>query len=264
MFSRQLGVLAVVTAIAGVAAPAAGANDQYEPNDNFAQPGFQIAGGQRYDAMIDGLGDDDYFVLRGSGQVTISINVTADSCPDSAYALTAEFRPYDTAFSSQSQIKHVESVGSTEITATLDKGRDYRVGFRSNSTNYSDPPCNGPARVDYNFTASGPVEGTSPSTESKPLTSKPAYRNWICKRQSTAYTGGGASLAFTLKKNGTWVDRTFEKPVTAKWKWKKSRLTLYTKKGKKLYSFAHLRDADGKKYLRETPAPKNNDALICR
>lgn len=264
MFGKSFVVMAAVGGALAAGAPAAGADDRYEPNDNFASPGTNIVGGQRYEATIDGLGDDDYFAVRGSGQATVAVEVTADSCPDSAYALSIAYRPYDTAFSSQSVDTQIERQGSTQFTITLDKGRDYRLGFRSNSTNYSDPPC-GATKVDYNFTVTGAIEGSAPSTKPKTLATRPAFRKWTCHRQSSAYTGVAAALVFTLKKNGTWVDG-FTK-VTSKWTWKKSKLTLLTKKGKRLYTFTHHQDAKalgGKKYLRETPEPKNKDSLICR
>lgn len=264
IFGRQVISLALASAALAAAAPAAGANDKYEPNDNFAQPGTTIAGGQRYDAMIDGLGDDDYFILRGSGQVTVDVAVTADSCPDSAYALSVQLRDYDTAFSSSNVDTHIQQVGTTQFTATLQKGKQYRLGFRSESTNHSDPPC-GATRVDYNFTVTGAVEGTEPSTKPTKLKTRPAFRTWTCYRQSTAHTGGAAALVFTLKKNGNWVDR-FTK-VTSKWTWKKNKLTLLTKKGKRLHAFTHMQDAaslGGEKFLKETPEPKNKDSLICR
>lgn len=266
MLRKNFVVVALAGALLGTSAPGALANDQYEPNDNFAQPGTQIVGGQRYDAMIDGLGDDDYFVLTGSGQATVSVTVTSDSCPDSAYALSISFRDYDTAFSSKQVDTQIEREGSTQFDVTLEKGHEYRLGFRSNSTNHSDPPCNGPTKVDYNFTVTGAVGSGGTNTGPKTLKSKPAYRDRTCHRRSTAFTGGGPALIFKLKKNGTWVDYGFGKKTTAKWKWKKGKLTLYTKKGKKLYSFAHMQDGDakGEKYLLEKPEPKNGDTLTCR
>ena len=93
------------------------------------------------------------------------------------------------------------------------------------------------------------------------LSSKPKLRNYACLHQSQAYTGfGEPPLRFRLKRR-EWLDRTTAKRVTARWTWKNDLATLYSKKGRRLYRFAHFEDSRGR-YLVEHP--RGSDPLICR
>jgi hypothetical protein len=96
------------------------------------------------------------------------------------------------------------------------------------------------------------------------LGSRPALRNYACLHRSQAYTGfEEPTFRFRLKRKGVWIDRTTGSPTKGEWRWRDSKLTLYSKRGSKLHTFAHFRDSSGK-YLRQHPEPANNDALICR
>lgn len=94
------------------------------------------------------------------------------------------------------------------------------------------------------------------------LTSKPQLRNYACLHQSQGYTGfGEPAIRFRLKGDNKWVDRTTAKRITARWTWRNDVATLYSKKGKRLWRFAHFKDSRGR-YLVEHP--RGSDPLICR
>ncbi len=112
--------------------------------------------------------------------------------------------------------------------------------------------------------ASARAGATSAGAAAAPtrLASRPALRRYACLHQSQGYTGfAEPTVRFTLKAGGKWVDRSFAKPITAKWTWRKRVATLYSKKGRRLYRFAHWKDSRGR-YLVETP--RGSDPLICR
>ena len=92
-----------------------------------------------------------------------------------------------------------------------------------------------------------------------------AFRKYACLHRSNAYTGfAEPPFKFTLKRGGLWIDRSFKRPVKARWKWRNRKLTLYSRRGRKLHTFAHFRDSSGK-YLRQHPVPSSsNNPLICR
>jgi hypothetical protein len=246
--------LAAVTALA-VAAPALA--DPEEPNEKITDPKMALESGREYTGAVENLGDDDYYRVVGSGQVTVTATVVADACPDDTPALHVELRPYDTAFGSSA--KDLQTGETGEVALTLEAGKEYRLLF--NTFSGRDITACQDTRVDYRFTLRGAQAAPAPSGP-KRLRTKPALRNYSCLHQSQGVTGfGEPAFRFTLRSRGRWTDRTFARPIQARWRFRNALTTLYTKKGRRLYRFAHFKDAEGR-YLVEHP--RGSDPLICR
>jgi hypothetical protein len=259
-------------AVLCVAAPTAAlANDAYEPNDSYSTATGPVVAGQTYAAHLPSPGDDDIFVLRGSGTITINANVTRDPCNDGAPALNYALWAKD-AYGGE--YGSVDTVGGNSKSFQIETDRDYHLTFTTASAN--DVNCTDRS-VDYNFSVDGALKGGGstggggdggstppPSGGPKRLSSRPAYRGYACLYRSSGYTGfEDPPFRFTLKKRGVWIDRSTAQRVKARYKWKSRKLTLYSKRGSRLHTFAHFRDSSGK-YLRQHPVPKNNNPLICR
>ncbi|HEX8120966.1 MAG TPA: hypothetical protein VF549_06845 [Solirubrobacteraceae bacterium] len=263
--SRRLALLlaAVATALCAFAAPALA--DPEEPNERITDPKTALEPGKEYTGAVENLGDDDYYRVLGSGSVTVTATVVSDACPDDTPALHVELRSYDSAFGSSSKDLQTNETG--EVTLTLESGKEYRLLFNTFSGRDINACPN--TRVDYRFTLRGgqaaPPEQSDPApadTAPKRIMSKPRLRGYACLHQSQGATGfGDPAFRFTLKARGRWVDRTFARPVTARWKFRKGITTLYSKKGRRLYRFAQFEDEKGR-YLFERPG--GNDLLICR
>jgi hypothetical protein len=271
------GTISTAAAVLALAAPAAAlADDAYEPNDSESTATGPITPGQSYAAQVAAPSDDDVFLVRATGgQMTIDATVTRDGCPDTEDALTIAVVAKG-AFGG-SGYGSVETVGSSQLTVPVDAGRDYTIRF---TTPLPDDTTCTDRSVDYNFTATGAIQGPPAgggdtgggdtggggTTTGGPrrLSSRPAFRNYACLYRSSGYTGfEDPPFRFTLKRGGVWVDRSTAARPKARWKWRNRKLTLYTKRGRRLHTFAHFRDSSGK-YLRQHPVPRNNNPLICR
>ena len=275
--------MTTVLAIGAIAAPSAMANDAYEPNDSVYDAAGPVAGGQNYAAVLPSAGDSDAFSLRSTGgRITVDVTVTRDGCPDTEDAVSYSVweKEADGDWRPRTEYGRVASVGSASQGFDLAAG-DYALLFSSPLND--DTSCTDRS-VDYNFTVTGAIGGapsgggtgggdtgggdtgggaTSP-TAPRRLKSRPAFRKYACLRRSNAYTGfAEPPFKFTLKRGGVWIDRSFKRPIKARWKWRKQKLTLYSRGGKRLHTFAHFRDSSGK-YLRQHPVPRNNNPLICR
>ncbi len=244
--------------VAALALPAASAlADPEEPNERITDPKVALDSGREYTGAVENLGDDDYYRVLGSGPVTVTATVVTDGCPDDTPALHVELVSYDSSFDKESKDLQTGETGS--VTLTMQAGREYRLLL--NTFSGRDITACDNTRVDYRFTLSGTQGGSAPSGPRR-LTTKPRLRAYACLHQSQAVTGfGEPAFRFTLRPRGRWVDRTTARRVTARWRFRRGITTLYTKKGSRLYRFAHFQDDDGRYLVQH---PRGSDPLICR
>lgn len=183
--------------------------------------------------------------------------------PDDTPALHVELRPYDTAFGGSS--KDLQTGETGEVTLTLEAGKEYRLLFNTFSGRDINACQN--TRIDYSFRLTGTDSGrvdSGPTTPEGPrrLMTKPRLRGYACLHQSQGVTGfGEPAFRFTLRARNRWVDRTTARRVTARWRFRSGITTLFTRRGSRLYRFAHFQDEKGR-YLVEHP--RGSDPLICR
>ena len=253
MTRRALALAGLATLV--VAAPALA--DPEEPNEKITDPKTALESGREYTGFVENLGDDDYYRVLGSGPVTVTATVVTDGCPDDTPALHVELTSYDDSFNNEAKDLQTNETGS--VTLTMEAGKEYRLLL--NTFSGRDITACQNTRVDYKFTLRGTQGGAAPSGP-KRLRTKPALRNYACLHASQGVTGfGDPTFRFTLRSRGRWIDRSFAQPIKAKWRFRKGITTLYSAKGRRLYRFAHFKDANGR-YLVEHP--RGSDPLICR
>jgi hypothetical protein len=244
-FALSFGAFAV-----GVGSAAA---DPFEPNEKITDPTTPLKSGVRYVGWIENGGDDDYYMVRGSGQVSIRAEVLSDACPDGYPALNVSLRPYDTAFEGDSTT--VQGGQNDTVSLVLEAGRDYRLLL--NTAFDSGSGCSS-VRVDYAFTMTGNAQPAPP----KPvrLMRRPALGHYYCDTSTVLHQ----AFKFRLARGGVWYDRTFPDRVKkGRWTFRKDKgiTTLFTAKGNLMYRFTYWRDTKGK-FLAQHPRTTNPQ--ICR
>ena len=280
MVGRFVGVVAVALA----AAAPAHAQGPYEPNDGYSTAFGPLAAAQDYEAVIETRAEEDWYVMTATATQTATVTVTAleDPCGATVGSVSGWLKDQGLNSSSTSGDFNPGNGQTQTFTKALTAGQKYYLHVFTTSCAGVRYRFNiGPAGVIGTPPSSNPTPNPSPSptstpspTPTQPTQPKPpvtwqtidekkiSFGSYSCLHQSQAYTGfAEPTLRFTIKKGGKWTDRTFKKPIVARYKTKGKKLTLYTAKGRKLYTFTPHRDARGR-YLREVT--KRSDKLICR
>lgn len=249
MFNRiALIATALVALLAGTALA-----DPFEPNESSIDPKTPLKAGVRYVATVDNPGDDDWYMVEGSGPVSVTVEVTSDACPDDYPALSFHYGEFYDAFGGESA--ELQNGQSATRTMTLQADESYRLHFMT----FSGDACPS-TKVGYAFTLKGNT-GAAPSGPTR-LFRRPALRRYACLHQSQGYTGfGEPAFRIQLKANGVWIDRTHKRLKRARWTYRRGITTLFTTKGTRLYRFTHWRDSKGRYLVQH---PRGTDPLICR